>query len=127
MVHPPTHIHTIIYTKRGMTREIWMCHYITLHFVHQRTIYGHLFFIFRGMYPYKWLPWQYDVSDISLIDIFGMRMCRPIHRYQICPSEVKHVEIRTGCIKWPSALRVKTAEGSHVTTASSDSMWKSVF
>ena len=25
-----------------------------------------------------------------------MRMCRPTHRYQICPSEIKMIEIKVG-------------------------------
>ena len=31
---------------------------------------------------------------MKINDIFGMRMCIPIHRYHTCPFEIKIIEIR---------------------------------
>ena len=52
-------------------------------------------------------------------DIFGMSICSPIHRYQICLSQTKLIEIR-GCPKGPPPLPtralhcIKCPRGSRV-------------
>ena len=71
------------------------------------------------------MPWKYYESDKSLNNIFRMRICRPTHRYQICPSEIKIIEIRGRVHKGPPPPGVpvekKWPRGSTVKNNTGDS------